>query len=104
MAISKSPSPFGRYQAAPAQWVRLLCGAFEAEHCTAAVVAELDWIIQDDTVPRPDVMVRCGGMPEHHCREVPALVAGILSPSTRANDLGFKRQLDTRQGVPNTGW
>ncbi len=99
-AIAMTPSPFGRHQAVAARLVRLLGNELENQRCDTTVIAELDWIVCDDTVVRPDVMVVCGGPPERHLETPPALVAEILSPATRNNDLVFKRQLYASEGVP----
>ncbi|MEM9367068.1 MAG: Uma2 family endonuclease [Planctomycetota bacterium] len=99
IAIAMSPSPFGEHQFVQAGLIRELGNGLRASACQAVVVGELDWIICDDTVVRPDVMVICGGIPERHLQRAPGLVAEVLSPSTRNNDLGFKRRLYASQGV-----
>ena len=71
----------------------------EHSNCDAETIVELDWIIADDTVVRPDVMVVCGEPPDGHMHETPGLVAEVLSDSTRQNDLTYKRQLYHREGV-----
>ena len=101
VAIAMSPSPFGIHQGIVFALARLIGNAIEAAKCDAKVVGELDWIVSDDTVVRPDVMVVCGELPDRHLHQRPALVAEVLSPLTRQNDLGFKRQLYARQGVPS---
>ncbi len=100
-AIAMTPSPLGRHQAVSARLVRLLGNELDRQRCDATVVAELDWIVREDTVVRPDVMVVCGGPPERHLETAPGLVAEILSPATRNNDLMFKRQLYASEGVPH---
>lgn len=100
IAIAMSPSPFGRHQAIVANLIRQLGNAIEDAQCHASVIGELDWIVRDDTVVRPDVMIICGQVPEKHLREPPGLVAEVLSDSTRRNDLGYKRDLYAEQGVP----
>ncbi|WP_182868752.1 Uma2 family endonuclease [Rhodopirellula sp. JC639] len=97
--IAMSPSPFGRHQTVVAKIVTHLTLALEASDCHATVVSELDWIVRADTVVRPDVMLICGDPPETHQRATPALVVEVLSPSTQANDRGFKRTLYREQGV-----
>ncbi|MFM8539555.1 MAG: Uma2 family endonuclease, partial [Planctomycetaceae bacterium] len=74
--------------------------AIDAAGCRATVLAEIDWIVTNDTVVRPDIVVVCGPAPPQHVEEPPALVAEILSPATRDRDLTVKRELYEANGVP----
>ena len=60
---------------------------------------EIDWIVSDDTVVRPDVVVICGETPEKHIESPPALVAEIQSASSIVRDREAKRDLYREQGV-----
>ena len=99
IAVAMSPSPFGRHQRVTTSLAAEVRTALIQTGCQATTFAELDWIVTDDTVVRPDVMVVCGDPPEEHQRETPSFVAEVLSESTRQNDLTFKRQLYHREGV-----
>ncbi|WP_153558282.1 Uma2 family endonuclease [Roseimaritima sediminicola] len=99
VAIAMTPSPFGVHQGVVTRLSRVLGNAIEAAACDAEPLVELDWIISNDTVVRPDVLVVCGRPPERHLEQTPTLVAEVLSDSTRQNDLHYKRQLYRRQGV-----
>ena len=99
LAVAMSPSPFGRHQTALTRLSHAFRDAVTDSNCHAETIVELDWIIAEDTVVRPDVMIVCGDPPEKHMHETPALVAEILSDTTRQNDLTYKRQLYHRQGV-----
>ncbi|TWT98323.1 hypothetical protein Pla52n_48350 [Stieleria varia] len=79
--------------------VTQLNNALVAVGCDGVAVAERDWIVRQDTVVRPDVMVICGDPPEGHQLAPPAKIVEVLSPSTRANDLGYKKDLYHEQGV-----
>lgn len=94
-----SPSPFGEHQRIVTDLAMWLGIAVMEAGCPAKPLVELDWIVRDDTVVRPDVMIICGDAPEKHQMEAPALVAEVLSPSTRQNDLNFKKSLYQQQGV-----
>ncbi|MEZ6125951.1 MAG: Uma2 family endonuclease [Planctomycetaceae bacterium] len=100
VAVAMTPSPFGRHASANVRIASALDIAVEASGCRATVLAEIDWIISRDTILRPDVSVVCGGPPEKHVEEVPALVVEILSASTRERDLTFKKQIYQEQAVP----
>ena len=99
IAVAMSPSPFGRHQRVVFSLAAELRAELLRTNCEATALGELDWIISDDTVVRPDVMVVCGDPPEEHVHDSPGLVAEVLSDSTRQNDLTYKRQLYQREGV-----
>ena len=88
--VAMSPSPFGPHQNCSLRIARSLLAAIEAAKCQAVVLQEVDWIISDDTVVRPDVLVLCGGVPERHVTQSPALIVEILSPSTADRDRNEK--------------
>lgn len=67
-----------------------LMRAVEDSACGATVLTEIDWIVSDDRVFRPDLLVVCGGPPEKHVVSPPAIVVEILSPSTASRDRGEK--------------
>lgn len=99
LAIAMTPSPGRKRQAVLVALASELRHALRAAGGDATVLVELDWIVSNDTVVRPDVLVVCGDAPEGHLRQPPDLIAEVLSPSTRRNDLTYKRQLYADQAV-----
>lgn len=99
IAIAMSPSPFGIHQAIVSRLCRLIGVAIESAACDAETLVELDWIVNRNTVVRPDVVVVCGLPPERHLERTPTLIAEVLSDSTRQNDFNYKRQLYRREKV-----
>jgi Uma2 family endonuclease len=97
--VAMTPSPFGRHQRCSLRLARSLLSAIEAGGCHAEVLQEIDWIVSDDTVLRPDVLVVCGDVPEGHVTESPTLVAEILSASTADRDRNDKLRLYEDNGV-----
>ncbi len=79
--------------------MRVLADAVDAAGCHAVVLHELDWIVSDDTVVRPDVSLVCGDAPAKYIMQPPCLVVEVLSESTRERDMGYKKQLYQREGV-----
>ena len=57
IAVAMSPSPFGRHQRVVTALAAELLGELRRTNSLATALARLDWIIADDTVVRPDVMV-----------------------------------------------
>lgn len=100
IAIAMAPSPFGAHQAVVVALAAELRAAIRAIDCQATTLVELDWIVSSDTVVRPDVLVVGGKPPQRHLEQRPELLAEVLSPATRKNDLTYKRELYADQGVP----
>ena len=99
IAVAMTPSPFGRHQEIAVKLAAELLRAVEDSGCDATVLSEIDWIISDDTVVRPDLLAVCGGPPEKHVMSPPAIVVEILSPSTASRDRGEKLHLYDDHGV-----
>ncbi|WP_182870586.1 Uma2 family endonuclease [Rhodopirellula sp. JC639] len=99
--IAMTPSPFGRHQLLVTRLAWLIQSEIEANDCDCQAIVELDWVVNDDTVVRPDLLVVCGELPDRHLQSLPLMVVEVLSPSTRSSDLGYKRELYQRERVPN---
>ncbi len=97
--VAMTPSPFGPHSQVVARLITSLQLAIERADCDATVLTELDWIISDDTVVRPDVLVVGGSAPPEHLHDTPAMIAEVLSPSTHVRDQNEKRDLYAQQGV-----
>lgn len=97
--ISMSPSPFGKHQAVASRLAFELRRAMLEANCQGEVLHEIDWIVSDDTVVRPDVLICCGTIPQRHVESAPSLVAEVLSNATRERDQTFKRDLYRDHGV-----
>ena len=62
----------------------------QLEKCKGCKVYQsIDWIIKDDTVLQPDVMVVCGNI-EHRLNFAPELTVEILSQATALKDRNNK--------------
>ncbi len=99
--VSMTPSPFGPHQVVTTRLARLIGNQLEASQSPCEVIQEIDWIVRDDTVVRPDIVVVCGGIPEKHVTSTPALVVEVLSQSTADKDRTAKRRLYEEQNVPH---
>jgi len=98
-AVAMSPSPLGPHERAAAKLVFQIESCLQAQGCPCATYAGLDWIVSDDTVVRPDVMVVCGSQPGRHLERPPALTIEILSDATAEKDRTAKRSLYELAGV-----
>ncbi|MFN9415367.1 MAG: Uma2 family endonuclease [Pirellula sp.] len=100
VAVAMTPSPFGRHQKALTKLAQVILNALEASGCKECEVAvELDWIIAEDTVVRPDLSLCCGDNIDRFIESPPVLVAEVLSDSTANKDRTAKRRLYADQGV-----
>lgn len=99
-AVAMTPSPFGRHGGMLMRLGTALTNAIDHAKCSAAVLAEIDWIISADTVVRPDISVVCGAPPDGHIESAPAIVVEVLSESTRQRDPCQKRALYQECRVP----
>ncbi len=61
-------------------------------------IPELDWIIDENTVVRPDMVIVCKYI-EKYLRETPEVIIEIVSPYSRKKDERLKFELYEREGV-----
>ncbi len=94
-----SPSPFAPHERLISRLVQAVRNQIDQQSCRCEVYAGLDWIVSDDTVVRPDLMVVCGDQPDEHLHQPPQLVIEVLSPSTADKDRHAKYALYEQQGV-----
>ena len=91
-----SPSPFPKHQLISANLVAFFNETFRnnKSDCSCKVLSETDWIINDDTIVRPDVMVICGLFnPNDFIRNPPILIVEVFSAATRLKDRNLKFNL-----------
>ncbi len=63
------------------------------------VVYELDWIVDNHTVLRPDIVIVCDQQ-EKFITKPPVLIVEVLSPATALKDRNLKYEIYEEQGVP----
>jgi Uma2 family endonuclease len=97
--ISMSPSPFGRHQECCLNVAFELKSSIKSTRCHATVLYEIDWIVSNQTVVRPDVLVLCEDAPSKHVEDPPVVIAEVLSPSTAQRDRTAKFELYQDEGV-----
>ena len=98
--VAMTPSPsFDHQQALSNLLFAIKTSLQNINTCHCQAVVEVDWRIAEDTVVRPDVMVVCEPIKTKWVEITPSLIAEVLSPSTRNNDLTFKKSLYAEQGV-----
>jgi Uma2 family endonuclease len=100
VAVAMTPSPFGTHQKALTRLGQLFLNALDVAECKECdVVVELDWIVSENTVVRPDLSLCCNSNIDRFIETPPTLIAEILSESTEHKDRTAKRSLYAEQGV-----
>jgi len=95
-----APSPVWKHQ----RLSLLLAKQIEEqlENCTAKcfVCQEVDWIVNENTVVRPDIVVVCGKVEgDEHLKKVPEVIFEIVSKATVFKDEKVKFKLYEEEGV-----
>jgi len=99
---SMSPSPFRKHQKTLFKLVRFFEDSLENSACNSCeVLGELDWILNDNTIIRPDLFLSCNAIKNDNdfLRPTPDIVVEILSKSTALKDRNLKYELYESQGV-----
>jgi Uma2 family endonuclease len=100
---SMAPSPFKKHQALGRSFIIELDTILRKncdDACNCEVLYEIDWIVDENTVIRPDVLVVCNSIdPEDYIRIPPVLIVEIFSANTRLKDRNIKFRIYQEQGV-----
>jgi Uma2 family endonuclease len=100
LPYSMSPSPVRRHQQLAALFTHQLVSSVEKQKkCSNCIVVhELDWIIDNTTVVRPDIAIICNEKGDF-ISSPPVLIVEILSPATAFKDRQVKFDIYQEQGV-----
>lgn len=96
-----SPAPNRHHQHFGSRFVTAFSIALKenSTNCNCQVLYETDWIVSQDTVVRPDVMIVCEDLKADFVTTPPSLILKILSPSTILKDRNTKFNLYQAYGV-----
>jgi len=96
VAVSMAPSPSWKHQ----RLAFLLAKEIEEElsKCPCSVCLEVDWIVDERTVVRPDLVVVCGEVGDY-LKRAPLVVFEVVSKSTAFKDETVKFELYQREKV-----
>ncbi len=81
--------------------LKMLMDALEASACSCKIYYELDLILSDDTVVRPDLMIFCDQFEGDYPTDAPDLAVEIISVLSRNQDRVVKFELYQEYGVKN---
>ncbi|MCX6318827.1 MAG: Uma2 family endonuclease [Bacteroidetes bacterium] len=94
-----SPAPVPRHQVIAANLISEFRQQLKkCDKCKA--YQPIDYLVADDTVFQPDMLIVCGEITKKYLDFPPALVAEILSPSTAAKDRFTKFPVYQDKGIP----
>ncbi len=93
-----APSPFGKHQRIIMEFGRQIANQLENCKQNCFVYPELDWIVNENTVLRPDLLVTCKYI-EEYLRETPEVVIEVVSKSTVIKDEKVKFEIYEKEGV-----
>ncbi|WP_457626512.1 Uma2 family endonuclease [Persephonella sp.] len=95
-----APSPYGSHQRILFEIGRTIANQLKNEcNKNCYVYPELDWIISEDTVLRPDLSVLCKEI-KQYIKEPPEIVVEVVSKSTSVKDEYLKFEIYQREKVP----
>jgi Uma2 family endonuclease len=95
------PAPSKKHQRVSLNIARQLESLLESNSCAnCTTYLPIDWVIAEDIVVQPDVLVVCGDNPEETRLTItPVLVFEIVSPTTAQKDKVLKYRLYEHAGV-----
>ncbi|MFZ1784287.1 MAG: Uma2 family endonuclease [Ferruginibacter sp.] len=90
-----SPSPTRNHQLFSSKLIQKAGNEIDKidADCQCQVYSELDWVIDKDSVVRPDCMIVCGNFTDDFLTFPPTLIVEISSPSTKLRDRNTKYNL-----------
>ena len=96
---SLMPSAKFKHQIFNTRFSRMVGNLLSAGPCNCEPVSDVDWIVNNDTVVRPDTMIVCGKVTTDFITSPPSLVLEIGSVSTFLRDKNIKYKLYEISGV-----
>lgn len=99
VAVAMTPSPFGPHERTVSRLVLNIGFWLKEQNLSCEIYTNLDWVVADHTVVRPDLMLVFGEQPSEHLYRPPTLAAEVLSDSTAHRDRDVKCGLYLEHGV-----
>lgn len=90
---SLMPSPKRKHQHFTTQFIWVVKSILFGKSCDCEIYSEFDWIVNNETVVRPDLMIVCGKIETDWLTFLPTLIVEITSASTYLKDKNIKYKL-----------
>lgn len=98
--FAKSPAPPPKHQKVCISLGAVLYNAVKDKGCKECTVSTpVDYLIAEDTLVKPDVLIYCSEVQTPFLQDTPVLVAEVSSPSTELIDRYAKYSLYKKAGV-----
>ncbi len=96
-----NPSPTWQHQSFGGNFISAFKNALDKanKNDSCEVLYSCDWIVNNETVVRPDVMIVCEPIEGKYPTKPPSLILEILSPATILKDRNTKYNLYQAYGV-----
>ncbi len=101
LPYSMSPSAVAKHQKIAGELFFQIKSRLNEDKCKDLCTPyyELDWVINESTIVRPDIAIICGQKPIDFISKVPYLIVEILSESSSYRDRIVKKELYEQQKV-----
>ena len=94
-----SPLPVPKHQRIAARLTTEF--SIQLRHCQACTVYQpLDYLVEEDTIIQPDMLIVCNEIVKKYLDFPPELVGEILSPATALKDRHSKYSIYESQAIP----
>ncbi len=93
------PSPLKRHQFVSMLIAKMVYEQIADCPYNCQVFQDVDWIVNNSTVVRPDLLVVCEDEAEDYVRKTPEVVFEIVSPTSATKDENLKFLLYQQEGV-----
>ncbi|HEX6181218.1 MAG TPA: Uma2 family endonuclease, partial [Chitinophagaceae bacterium] len=97
--IAMSPLPIPKHQTVGGNLYAIFKSALKGHCKECRAYPPIDWLVKDDTVLQPDLLIACKKVARKYLDFPPVLVAEILSPSTALIDRNEKFEIYESQNV-----
>jgi Uma2 family endonuclease len=97
--IAMSPLPVPRHQIVGGNLYGIFKQALKGGCKECLAYPPIDWLVKEDTVLQPDLLIACDPIHKKYIDFPPVLVAEILSPSTALKDRNAKFEIYESQKV-----
>ncbi len=97
--IAMSPLPIAKHQIVGGNLYAIFKSALKDRCKECFACPPIDWLVKDDTVVQPDLLILCQNMQKRYLDFPPVLVTEILSPSTALIDRNEKYEIYESQKV-----
>lgn len=94
-----APSPNRSHQWFSSKFIQKASNELDKMDCKCQAYSELDWVIDEDSVVRPDCMIVCGNFIDDFLTFPPSMIVEIFSKSTKLRDRNTKYNLYEMKGV-----